>query len=357
MFCIASFIILGILGIFSASYRKLAGKAWQCVLKRITFKPCDVNFGEELKGKVLGKIILTHPRLYRFLSRWFDALALIFVILTIWSVLVAAIALLNLAVYDTCNPQNAESCSLSGEACSIASANITFVDSLFTNQELTWIGQEFTSITTALTLLPSRFQHWEASNYIASNATYYHPFDAKKTTALVIIDPGCPSCANDFRNIQQVGFENNYNLTYLAYPIPNGKGGYKFANSHLMASYLEAVKVVAPAHATAANIAPDWQLLEKIFTATNSDGKPLQSDIDYVFDSARTKEWMHTQLADIGYTSEQVAVIDTLATSDQVRVKLSEQKNIVENKVHTVKIPTIMFDGRRYDRVLQPTQL
>ena len=31
-------------------------------MRRITFRPCDINFSEEMKGKLLGKIILVHRR-------------------------------------------------------------------------------------------------------------------------------------------------------------------------------------------------------------------------------------------------------------------------------------------------------
>jgi hypothetical protein len=36
MFCIASFVVLSILGIFSASNRALAREALDCVLRRVT---------------------------------------------------------------------------------------------------------------------------------------------------------------------------------------------------------------------------------------------------------------------------------------------------------------------------------
>jgi hypothetical protein len=44
MFCIAAFIVFATLAIFSASFRPLAAKAWHCVLRRVTFRPCDISF-------------------------------------------------------------------------------------------------------------------------------------------------------------------------------------------------------------------------------------------------------------------------------------------------------------------------
>ncbi len=56
MLCIASFIVFLILGVFSGYYRALAKKAWQCVGRRITFRPCDTSFADDVKGKLFGKM-------------------------------------------------------------------------------------------------------------------------------------------------------------------------------------------------------------------------------------------------------------------------------------------------------------
>lgn len=112
MFCIAAFIIFAVLGIFSAKYRSLAKKAWRCTFLKITFRPCDINFQEEAKAQILGKFIFTRPRFARFIDRWIGVFASVFVILSVWSLLVVLNSGLNLLVYDTCNLNNSESCSL-----------------------------------------------------------------------------------------------------------------------------------------------------------------------------------------------------------------------------------------------------
>jgi len=38
----------------------LAAKAWYCVSRKMTFRTCEIRFDEELKGKLLGKLIITH---------------------------------------------------------------------------------------------------------------------------------------------------------------------------------------------------------------------------------------------------------------------------------------------------------
>jgi hypothetical protein len=353
MVCIAAFIVLCILGIFSARYRALAAEAWGCVAKRITFRPCDVNFGERIKGKILGKIVLSHPRTYRLLSKWFDFLAFVFVILTIWSLLYVVIAGMNYIVYDTCNPQNSQSCSLGGEACSIGQANVGFIGSIATNQELTWAKTEWTQIGTTISLLPSAFKDWKATDYISADNTYYNAYSQSKPTALEIIDPGCVYCGKLFANIKTSGFENKYNLTYILYPIPDAQNpnGYKFANSYLMASYVEAAKSVQPANPVS-SVAPDWQLLEKIYTEPGA-----QSLLDYSYNSSQTTAWLQQSLKEIGYSDQQIAQIATDSGSPAVQQAIATQRSIVEKKIQTVKIPTIIFGGHRFERVIDASQL
>ncbi len=78
MFCILSFIVLSILGIFSASNRILAKEALSCVGRRVTFRPCDTGFDEKIKAKILGRTINYSEKLTRFLNKYFEALAWIF---------------------------------------------------------------------------------------------------------------------------------------------------------------------------------------------------------------------------------------------------------------------------------------
>ncbi len=78
MFCIISFIVLSILGIFSASNRALAKEALSCVGRRVTFRPCDTGFDEKIKAKILGKTINYSEKLTRFFNKYFEALAWVF---------------------------------------------------------------------------------------------------------------------------------------------------------------------------------------------------------------------------------------------------------------------------------------
>ena len=90
MFCIIAFIVLSILGIFSASNRELAREALDCVLRRVTLRPCNTGFDEKMKAKILGTVITRSEASARFLNKYFEPLSWVFFILllgsSIWSV-------------------------------------------------------------------------------------------------------------------------------------------------------------------------------------------------------------------------------------------------------------------------------
>ncbi len=357
MLCIAAFIVFLILGIFSARYRSLAGKAWYCVKRRVTFKPCDINFADEVKNRLLSKVILKKPRLARFLDKWIDWFAFAFVALSIWSLWSVSAAGLNLWVYDTCDPTNAESCSLSGEACGVSN-ELSFNDALAQNRLGEWIIQPFTTFGETIARIPDRLKNWDAREFLTENNTYYYPYDDKKPTSLEVFDPGCQYCKKMLTNMKNVQFESRYNLTYIAYPIPDSRNpnGYKFANSYLMTQYLEAVKQV-PLSANPKTIAPDWQLLEKIFMENDEKNVPWQNNFNLVFGTEDAEMALKKLLGEIGYTPEQMEQISTIAHSDATKQIIAKNRDVVENKIRTIKIPTIMFNSRRYDRVVDENTL
>lgn len=358
MLCIAAFILFAILGIFSAKYRTLTAKAWYCVKRRVTFKPCDIHFGEEVKNKLLAKFILRKPRLARFIDRWLDWFAFAFVILTIWSTWSVAVAGLNLYVYDTCDPNSGESCSLSGEACGVSGNELSLSDALAQNKLGEWLAQPFTTLAQTVSRIPDRLKKWDPQEYTATyQATYYSPYDPAKPTALEIIDPGCKYCKKLLANIEEAGFEKAYNLTYLAYPIPDKQApnGYKFSSSYLIARYLEAVKKV-PLVNNPTNVAPDWQLLRTIFTGSDEQGE-LQNNFNLLYSPEEAEQKLLELLTTIGYSPEEVTRIQSLSQTKEIEDILAHHRDLVENQIRTVRIPTIMFNGRRFDRVVPVEQL
>jgi hypothetical protein len=348
VFCIAAFIVLAIISIFSASHRKLAKKAWSCTMRRVTFRPCDTSFKEEAKSRLLAHVANKTPRLVKAADIAIEIMAFILVVLTVWSLFVAVKSGLNLYVWGTCNPAKASSCSLGAESCSIDTSNPSFWTTIKDGHPWVWFVNEAESFGHTVVNIPTRLQKWDASNYLPQNASYYFAKDESKPTALEIIDPGCTVCAHLFENIKQAGFENNYNLTYIAYPIADSKSAshYKFANSYQVTQYLEAVKI----HPLAGLQTPaDWQILERIYTWKDEENIDYQIKINGLLNNEQTKELLKAWLKNIGYDEQQIAVIDEESIGDEVKNIIEQNHQIVEKQIKTLKIPSIIFNGRRHD--------
>lgn len=357
MFCIAAFIVFAILAIFSATFRPLAAKAWHCVLRRITFRPCDISFGEEMKGKLIGKLIFTHPRAARFLNRWIDWLSFAFVALSVWSLLIVAQSALNLWVYDTCNPRSAESCSLSGEACGVQQESVGLIDALATGRVGEWATSPVVDVVETLTRIPDRLKTWNAEEYVGPSATFYRPFDARKSSALEVIDPSCQYCKKLTTHMLEAGAMDRANVSYLLYPIPaSATGGYKFPHSFLMASFIEATKRVPLIHGDSA-IPPDWQLIEALFASPKDGSTDIQTRFAIGMTRLQAQTTLLSLLEDIGYSSEDIDRIASLAVSEEVKQSLEQQRQIVEDRIRTIKIPTLIINGRRFDRVIDTKKI
>ena len=356
MFCIAAFIILGILAIFSAKYRRMARQAWSCVARRLTLRPCDTNFKDEVKNRLLAPIALKKPRLMKAANIGIELAAFLLVVLTIWSLYTVVKSGLNLYVYGTCNPSNSESCNIGNEACSITSAKPTFLGSIKDMRPQDWFVSEAKSFAETVTNIPTRMQNWKAEEYLPANVSYYRIYDPTKPTALEIIDPGCYFCKKLVTNQEEADFADRYNLAYIAYPITNplNQDEYKFKNSMLVSRYLEATKLHPLKNATTP---ADWQILKKIFLGRDQDGYGFQEKINLELSNEETEGLLHEWLSEMGYSEEEAAIIKSTARSEKVARAIQENKRIVDERVKTVKIPTIIFDGKRHGGVLKVDQL
>ncbi len=356
MFCIAAFIVLAIVSIFSASQRKLAKKAWDCTLHRITFRPCDTNFKEEAKSKLLSHVAKRTPRLVKAADIGIEVASFLLVILTVWSILSVLNSGLNLFVWGTCNPSQSSSCSLSSETCSIEKVDKSLWQYISEGKPLDWFSNGVGQLINTFANIPNRLKNWDATEYLPKNVSYYHKYDSTKPTALEIIDPGCTVCARLFKNIKETGFEEKYNLAYIAYPIKNpySVGDYTFANSYIVTKYLEAIKLNPLENATTA---ADWQILEKIFTEKDNSGASYQSKINNDLDQASTAQLIETWLKEIGYTDTQISQIKIIANSQEVVDAINQSYSIVEKDIDTVKIPTIIFNGVRHDGLIDTSSL
>lgn len=349
MLCILAFVLFliffPILGFFP-EYRRLFRRSWECVFKKVTFKPCDINLGEELKNKFLGKLFFAAPSLAKFLDKTFAFWALLFVALNIWSLVYASVSLLNLWVYDTCDAVSGESCALGGQACGVATNQLTFSQAWQQNELGTWVTQPFTTFADTVSKVPDRLKTWEAKDYVGPTATYYRPYDNSLPVAVEMIDPGCQFCKKLFQNIKESKFYERYNLTYVLYPIPDTttSTGYKFQGSKTISQYLEATKKYPLQDA---EVPADWQVLAYFFTEPG-----VQDTFNLTLSKSEIPTEIEKILEKIGYNQAEIQKIREYSKSQEVADSLEKQKNIVENQVKTRRIPTILFGGRRYDRVV-----
>jgi len=106
MFCLIAFIVLAILGIFSATHRALAKEAFACVFRRVTFRPCETDFKERMKGRVVGKVFTKSTFFARILNRHFELISWIFFILSLVTVIFLIRGGYNYYMYGSCNGLN-----------------------------------------------------------------------------------------------------------------------------------------------------------------------------------------------------------------------------------------------------------
>lgn len=352
MVCIAAFIVLVIISIFSAKYRKLTGEAWGCVARKLTLRPCDSNFKDDVKNSILSRVVIKRPKIVKFTSVAIEVGAFLIVVLTIWSLLVAVKSGVSLFVYGTCEPSNAAACSLdSSESCSIDKENIGFWDSMIQLKVHIWLGNWVSEYVEAFAAIPTRIQHWESSDYLPANATYRGKYDANKPTAVEIFDPGCAACRKLFLNQIKYNFGDRYNVAYVAYPIPSksAKNGYLYRNSLLTVKYLEAIRL-NPLKNLDQSV--DWKVIERIFAGKDEKGISWQYKLNNSINTTDAEALLKKWLAEFGYDVDQIEQISNVANSQVVADIIEANKKLVTDKVKTVKIPTIIFDGRRYSGVI-----
>lgn len=106
MFCIIAFVVLSILGIFSASNRVLAREALDCVFRRITLRPCNTGFDQKMKAKLLGVVITRSEKGARLLNKYFEHLAWIFFVLLLTASFFAVRGVYLFYVTGSCNGLN-----------------------------------------------------------------------------------------------------------------------------------------------------------------------------------------------------------------------------------------------------------
>lgn len=353
MLCIVAFAVVLVLSAVSAKYRKLLGRAWGCVWRKATFRPCDSSFRDDVKSSLLAPLAVRAPGLVRPASIAIEVVAWLMVISFVVSLYIVGRSGLNLYVYGTCDKQDGQSCSLAAEMCSIDTGPIGFWESIGQGDVIGAFGNEFASLGETIAAVPSRLRAWDATEFAAADASYLGGFTEGRPVALEILDPGCRFCAQLFRNMVESGFDRTHNVTYLVYPI-SSDGTPRFANSPLVATYLTAIRAFDAAEG--APLGGDWFVLEKLFTEENADGLEWQVWMNNA-SAADAEAQLQAWLAEAGYDDSAVARIAELTTSDAVAATLSHTRDVVENDVQTRAIPSLITDGRLHSGLVDVATL
>jgi hypothetical protein len=361
MLCVAAFIVLLIcvlaVPIIRLFNKKTGDKIWHlfkkstyCVGRRVTLRTCDSSFKDDVKNGLLRRVVLRHPKWVKPLSVLIEIASVLIILITIWSLLVVAKSGVSLYVYGTCNVATPSACVLdSSEACSIDS-----VAPKLTEHPVDWTVNWFREFGEAIAAIPTRLKHWDAKEYTAADATYYNTYDKNKSDALDIFDPGCVVCQRSYRAQKASGFFDKYNVALLPYPIKNGSGGYKFANSYLIAQYIEATREVPLAGANLrGGVHParsaEWLIVDRIYTGKNADGVENQNAFNLQYSDSQARQVLNAWLKDFGYTDAAVKQIQTAVDSNAVKQAINKNYQIVNQQIKTKKIPTTIYDGKRHD--------
>jgi hypothetical protein len=108
-------IVFGIMGIFSAKYRQYAKDAFSCVFRMITLRPCQMNFDDKMRAKIVAKLSARSTKLAGFTYKHFKLISWILVLVTIVSLAFTVQAVYNLTVYGTCDPTTGECIFVPGQ--------------------------------------------------------------------------------------------------------------------------------------------------------------------------------------------------------------------------------------------------
>lgn len=111
MICIIALLVFAVMSVFSAAYRPLAARAFDCVFRKLTLRPCDTGLDVEMKSAIISRILSFSPKAAKFVNANFEILSWAFTIITLASLALSLQAGFNWYYYGNCNgPQSTEFC-------------------------------------------------------------------------------------------------------------------------------------------------------------------------------------------------------------------------------------------------------
>lgn len=288
--CLIALIVFSVLGIFSASHRALAKEAFSCVFRRVTFRPCNTDFGEKIKGKILSKIITRSVFLAKMVNKHYEILSWIFFILMVGSTFWVLRGGYNFYVYGSCNGLN--------------ESGFCAFDPSGENNKTTALGGENTCGITQKSIDDLTLGNTDLSIFPIKNK------ESKDTVVFI----GCYACdysRSAYPNIRKLVEKKNTNFIFAHYPA---KGDTMFLG---YAGY--AVREIYGEEAF-------WEFNDYLF----------DTEKEYVLE----KKNLDTILIDLGFDPKKInEYINRKETKEKIEMEISEL-----NKTNIYGTPTIFIN-------------
>jgi hypothetical protein len=148
-----------------------------------------------------------------------------------------------------------------------------------------------------------------------------------------------------YRNQKDSGFFEQNNTVLMVYPIELPDGGYKFANSDLIARYIHASDLLDTDYT--------MQIVDRLFTESDNNGVNYQA----VFLGAsreKAEQLLQKWLGDFGASKKEIEQIQRAALGDEVTEIMAQVKTMVESTIHVKGIPTLIYDGKKHNGLYRP---
>jgi hypothetical protein len=100
--CLIALVVFGVMGIFSAKYKKLAKDSFHCFFRMVQLKPCDTSFDQQIKATVTAKF-MKWPSVAGIIYRNFNLISWIFVIIFFASLAGLGYGIYNYVLFGNCN--------------------------------------------------------------------------------------------------------------------------------------------------------------------------------------------------------------------------------------------------------------
>ncbi len=293
MFCVAALVVFSILGIFSATHREYARRALDCVFRRVTLRPCNTGFSEQVRSQILARLLGRSVWAAKMFNKYFEVFAWIFMIAMVASTIWTAQGIYRYYLYGSCNGLNA-----SGFCAFDPSGTNNKVSSMQDSETCSLVNSTESDLTLAgldLSLFPR--QNESAKDKLVMIACYE-----------------CDYSRAVYPDIAKLVAKYNLDFTFIHFPVKAGE------SETFMSAFGNCVYQASPEKF--------WTWNEQMFAASKSDlDKP---------------EFVATLASDLGLDGQALlsCALDQ-ATLDQVRSQYSEAKT---TKFYGT--PTIFINGQ-----------